>query len=178
MASRFSVLLVVLIGLVGCVSHPTPPVGNVLEAENWAFRGKLGVRARQESANLGIQWQQRGERFDIDLSGPLGLSVARIYGDAHSATLETSEGRTLTAPDANRLLTRALGYSIPVTPMQYWVRGIPAPDRPFRRTEDGLHQSGWRISWGEWQQGRPVKMTFEIPRATLRLVVREWRTDI
>lgn len=161
--------------LSGCASRPElpPTVGEVIGAEAWGFDGKLGIRTEHENANLGVQWDQSGEQYRIDLSGPLGLTVARIQGDDTGVTLETRDGK-YSARDPETLMAMTLGYEIPVSPMRYWVRGLPSPDAPFRRTEDGLRQLGWQISWTEWQSDRPARMTFSLPDATLRLVVRQW----
>jgi len=159
--------------LAGCVSTPAP-TGDLTGAKTWMLTGKLGVRSREENANLGIRWEQEGDAFRINLSGPLGLSVASIHGDADGVTLETSRGKTLTARDPDELVNVALGYRIPVRPMRYWVRGMAAPGAPWRGTDDGINQLGWRIAWREWRDGRPTRMTFRLPGATLRLVVRSW----
>lgn len=174
----FALVLGLVIGLSGCASrYSEPGSGNLAEAENWAFVGKLGVRAADENANLAVEWEQQGARFEIALAGPLGLSVARIYGDEHGVTLETREGEALKAGDPNELLLMTLGYDIPVEPMRYWVRGIPAPWAPHKRTRDGLRQLGWTITWEQWENARPTKMRFQVPEASLKLVVRHWRVS-
>ncbi|MEX2487980.1 MAG: lipoprotein insertase outer membrane protein LolB [Pseudomonadales bacterium] len=171
-------LLGLAIGLAGCVSHePVEPVGNLAASQNWLFTGKLGVRTPNDSSNLGIEWRQQGERFEIGLSGPLGLSAARIQGNGNHVTLETREGEAQTASSPDELIMMVLGYDIPVEPMQYWVRGIPAPWAPYTETNEGMRQLGWLVTWNEWQGNRPTKMTFRIPQATLKLVVRSWQVD-
>jgi outer membrane lipoprotein LolB len=150
-------------------------MGDLSHARSWSLTGKLGVRGENESANLRIHWQQAGDSFQIELSGPLGLTVAHIHGDAQGVTLETAGGQTYRAPNADELAFMSLGYRIPVRPMRYWVRGMVAPDAAYRRTADGVAQLGWQIAWLEWQDGRPRKMTFRLPDATLRLVVRRWQ---
>lgn len=171
-------MLGLVLSVFGCVSrYPDPGTGNLVSAENWILVGKLGVRAANDSANLAVEWEQEGTRFDIRLAGPLGLSVARIYGDDNGVTLETRDGEALQARDANELLLMTLGYDIPVEPMQYWVRGVAAPWARYTRTENGLRQLGWAVTWEDWEGARPTRMTFRVPEATLKLVVRHWQVN-
>lgn len=174
-----AVALVLCALLAGCASTPTSIVvedatGGLATATTWSMTGKLGVQAAQASGNLGIRWQQQAETFEIDLYGPLGVHVGQIGGDAESAWLDTG-GERQQAATADALAETALGYPLPVSPMRYWVRGIPAPGGNMVRHADGFSQRGWRIRIIDAEPAGPGRMQLIRNDIRLLLVVREWR---
>ncbi|XOV85859.1 MAG: lipoprotein insertase outer membrane protein LolB [Pseudomonadota bacterium] len=135
--------------------------------------GKLGVVAEQQRGSFGINWQQRGEDFEINLLGPLGISAARVYRQGPLVTLDVPGEPPVSAPDADALLYQSTGVALPVAPLRYWVRGKPAPGR-FARTRTGFIQAGWTVEYLGFEQGLPTRMRVERPEVRLMLVVRAW----
>ena len=82
-------------------------------------------------------------------------------------------------------MEQRLGWSLPVSSLTDWVRGLPADDSDFEMTDDelgfpaSLEQDGWEIDYrgwkdvnGTWLPNRLV-MTYDDLRATL--VVNQWQ---
>ena len=89
----------------------------------------------------------------LDLSTPLGTTVARVQSGAAGArlTVPTAGGlRTEQGPDPDALSLQVLGWTLPVSGIRDWIEGRPAAGRPYRLDpgQDGnalLEQDGWTI---------------------------------
>jgi len=89
----------------------------------------------------------------LDLSTPLGTTVARVQSGAAGArlTVPTAGGlRTEQGPDPDALSLQVLGWTLPVSGIGDWIEGRPAAGRPYRLDpgQDGnalLEQDGWTI---------------------------------
>jgi outer membrane lipoprotein LolB len=163
------------LALSGCMTGPAKlPSMRLSEASQWRFEGKLGVKAAVNSGNLSISWAQLGDAFDVHLYGPLGITVAEVSGDAGGATLSLPDRPPLLASSPEALVREALGYTLPVSPMRYWVRGIPAPGEAFDVTTDGFRQFGWQVVIRQRDTLGPIKIHMHRPEVSLLLVVKSW----
>tara|TARA_B110000503_G_scaffold16942_1_gene24330 strand:+ start:12348 stop:12887 length:540 start_codon:yes stop_codon:yes gene_type:complete len=163
-----------LLLLSGCATHAVP-VGSLAAASNWSFDGKLGIVSAGHSGNLGISWVQASDQYAISLYGPLGITVGHISGSAEGAALDLGDGNLQQANSPEALALTALGYALPVSPMRYWVRGIPAPGQRFKTFEDGFHQLGWDVTIRRQGALGPLKIQLQRAEVKLLLVVKAWR---
>ena len=77
-----------------------------------------------------FQWVSRDGVDDILLSDPLGQGVAKIVRTARETTLQLPDGRKQSAPDADALTEKLLGFRLPVGGMSYWIMARPDPGSP------------------------------------------------
>jgi outer membrane lipoprotein LolB len=182
-------LLALLMLASGCSIQSRPPLPAELLAmqdnialTNWQLSGKLGIRNQQQTKSAYLNWKQCGESFDIRLSGPLGQGGARLQGSRESVTLQTKD-KTSSASDPEQLLQQQLGWSMPISQLQYWVRGIPSPNQGYRNNpgDNGFEQAGWHISYLQLQQvdslTLPAKAIATHPRLKLTLLLKNWQLD-
>ena len=150
---------------------------------DWSLQGRLAVRANGEGGSGRIDWDQRGEAFDIRLSAPVTRASWRLSGGAQGARLDGLEGGPLAGPDARELLRQAVGWDIPFEAMGHWVRGGRAPGPaqlrfgPDGRLEE-LRQGGWTVEYRDWQPGerlRPRRVFATRDDASVRLVIDQWQ---
>lgn len=154
--------------------------------EHWQAEGKLGLTMGADSQSASFTWHQQGRRFAIHIFGPFGHGSTHLSRDAEGrVTLANPELGTHRAASAEALMTEVLGWQVPVSAMQYWIKGMPAPQEPFDMItgNDGLPaqllQAGWQVrftryqSVGRWQLPERVVAT----RDDLRLVVvvKQWQ---
>ena len=124
----FTVGLVLLALLAGCAT-PTRIAG---EGPAFERSGRFAVNVTEpgtapEAVQGGFAWRDTGAVLLIDLTNPMGSTLARITVDRTGATLEHADGRTETAPNADALLAKAIGTALPVSDLRDWLQGRPGP---------------------------------------------------
>ena len=167
---------------VGLLAAQSAREATLAEQANWTLAGRLSVSANGEGGNGRIEWQQRGEDFEIRLSAPVTRKSWRLVRTQGQATLEGLEGGTRAGPDAEALLREATGWLIPLDALGAWARGARARGpATVEFTPEGLPaliaQQGWRVEYREWDAAdpaRPRRVFATQGDATVRLVVEAW----
>lgn len=180
--------LLVLLGLAGCAAPPvtqsvTRPARAAGEAP-FELNGRIAVSHGSEHSSATVHWTHRGPDDEILLLAPLGQTVARIRQDAAGVELETS-GQHYVAQDAEELTQQALGWSLPLDGLRYWVLALPAPDSQadVERDANGqvsiLHQDGWVIRYTRYAaptpDSLPLRLSLQREGLELRLLIDEWQ---
>jgi len=155
-----------------------------LQLRHWDIMGKLGIRTPAQSNSARFNWQQLEQQFDIRITNLLGQSVATLSGsneDVHINIAGRGEFDTLTP---NALLKKELGWALPVSMLNYWVKGIPAPDSEaiYQLNHQGrlesLTQSGWQVDFSRYQtlesHTLPGKIRLQQGDITLTLLIKRW----
>ncbi len=201
-------LLLLLLIISGCAHRGfTPPPDLVAHQQqlqgisHWELNGKLGIRTSDESGSASLKWAQQFANYQINLSGPLGQKRMIITGTPDKVRLEQSGSDALEAKSAEALIKEAAGWTLPVTQLTYWVRGVPAPKQRItwlQQNESGLiaqlQQGGWSITYSNYKNyplrphsdsPSPDSQTFTLPGKItaehgdirLTLVIRDWQLD-
>ena len=117
MNSKFKLSFIVLtsftfLGLTGCQSlqpnKQTPSVQTPESADQFNLQGKIGVRTPKQSGSAFFNWQQEQEKFDIELSGILGVGKTQITGQPGQVTLNSAKTGLITAESPEELLFLSL----------------------------------------------------------------------
>jgi outer membrane lipoprotein LolB len=161
-------LLILFISLTACTSVTTQPaqftpaqLNNAARAQqaqmrmisNWTIRGRIAVQMAQQGGSASVFWKQQGQNYAMEFFGPLGAGAVYLNGIPGQIDLTTSKGQHLQAATPEKLLQQALGWNLPITNLNYWIRGIPAPG--FAGTQSfnnqgqlaQLQQDGWQINY-------------------------------
>lgn len=151
--------------------------------DHWRIKGRIGVRHQDRGGSASLQWEQHGATYSAHLHGPLGIGSVFIDGDDQHASLRDQHG-SRTAASAEDLITQVTGWSIPVSPIRYWAKGMPDPTLSItsQRVEDGrlieLQQAGWTIKYSDYQPvdgfWLPHKVIMSRPQASLTLLPKQW----
>nr|WP_297459221.1 lipoprotein insertase outer membrane protein LolB [uncultured Halomonas sp.] len=158
--------------------------------ERWRLAGKVGLRTPDDAISANLDWTQTPRHYRMLISGPFGAGRSVLEGMPGNVTLTTGDGR-FQAATPEQLMQEQLGWSLPISALDYWVRGLPAPGSYHELQTDArgfptrLSQAGWNIeyrdwSWvpnladGLWLPSRLV-MSYGDLRATL--VVNQWRPN-
>lgn len=152
---------------------------------SFTAKGKIAFQQGKQGGNANFQWHQSGHHFTISIIGALGAGSLDIQNHGHTVTLKTSKGETYTATTPEELLKKVLGWTVPITPMQYWLQGVPAPKLPIKLalSEDGKHlsfleQAGWKVTYQSYMQVGPrmfpQKILLQHGKVRLRIVFKDW----
>lgn len=137
----------------------------LLPIQHWELRGRLAVRADERGGQASLTWKRDAALHNIRLNGPLGRGVVRVTQDETGAQLQDSEQRVFHAANAEELLFGYTGWRLPLTNLNFWVRGLPVPGLPSSRELDNagrlktLRQQGWEVRY----QGYVQSGTHELP---------------
>ena len=172
---RRSSLLGLLTLLVSCVSAPPASEnGNwlllknqLLELNSWELRGRVNIRYDNESHTPRIQWQQQNVEYSIRLWGTFNAGNTLINGRPGFVTLE-QDGEEVNAQSPEELILDQLGYELPVSYLEYWIKGIPSPESEaqleFNVLEQlsSIRQAGWTITYSDSRQYGPLSLPARI----------------
>lgn len=183
-------LAAAIILLAACAPQPPrPPVNAAANTalaqrlDHWELSGKIALRRGDRGHSGFLTWRQNGERYRIRVSGPLGTGGFTVDGSPQAVTLITAD-RQLTAASPEQLLDKALGWRIPVSPLIYWVRGLPAPgglesiyyNQGLPAT---LSQDGWQVAFDSFTTvgavTLPSRLVLQHADMKIIVVIKQWQ---
>lgn len=153
--------------------------------DHWTLQGRIGVSDGHTGGSGSLSWTQDGDHYEFVLHGP-ALSGAdfRLSGGPDGATLEGVNGGPLHGPDAEALMQRALGWTVPLHDLRAWVLGLRADSGPAElafgdnRLPSLLTQDGWSVDYRSWDTARrpplPTTIFASKPPYKVRLSVESW----
>jgi outer membrane lipoprotein LolB len=185
------VVLAALLGLGGCASlQPQTPAAP--RAAPFEVLGRVLVSYDGRAFTANVRWRHAPDADEIWLMTPTGQALAHLHEDGTGAVITSADQTQYRASRVEALTKRALGWELPMTRLQYWVRGVPAPvippDAPAEIGERDtagrirqLMQDGWRISYEHYpltqNDGLPRRLELVGAAQTLRLVIDTWRGE-
>ena len=192
---RFFTTAVLLLVLAGCASRvgPSPDAGQdwrdrqraLAAVEDWNLRARAVLRLEGEAYQVGLSWRRDRERFVLLLEAPFGQGVIRIDRDPEGEyRLRLPDGRVVRNNSAEALLDELLGWSLPISGLEYWIRGLPHPDSAYTRraansgVTRSLRQDRWDIDYLDYfADDPPLPRRIDLGRDNvgLKLVVEHWQ---
>lgn len=196
---RSLALLLCLALLAGCASRvPTPEsprergdwraqTERLQSLEQWNLAGKVGLRTADDATSANLDWTQAGKAYRMLISGPFGAGRSVLEGTPDGVVMTTGEGR-FEADTPEQLMEEQLGWTLPISALDSWVRGLPAPDTAHEmRTDDlgfpdELRQAGWTIDYRAWTWAPdlagglwlPQRLVMIIDELRATLVINQW----
>lgn len=174
----------------------TPPASNqdlawparlkqLQKINHWTVQGAAGIRTVDNAWSASLFWHQTADKYSLHLFGPLGVNRIQLAGDKNQVTLTMPSEPAKTAKNAEVLLQKQLGWHLPVNYLQYWIRGIPAPQTAAQLSWDTFHhvtqlkQGGWIINYADYSNidgiDLPTRINLHNPQLQVRLVIRQWQ---
>ena len=190
-AGRITRAVVVAAALAGCASLSPPPapesdsVDRAALAAPFSAEGRLSARRGNDGVAGQFSWRHASAHDTIDLTSPLGQTIARLDGDAAGVKIERPDGRVDVAQDWDTLTTRSLGLALPVGGLSAWLRGLPREgshytlERDERNRPSVLRQDGWEVTYAyaETDATHATRLTLRYPGVDpieVRIVVDRW----
>jgi len=153
--------------------------------KDWNFNGRFSANGTDESWNGNIVWKQKKQDFEIQISGPLSSGSVKIEGNNEYAILTLGDDKTYSDENPEKLLEANTGLKLPLSDLQYWLRGIPAINTPNAKMQwhnnghlKNLNQGGWKISFRGYTKINsielPRKIFMQNSEYDVRLIIRNW----
>lgn len=170
--------------LSACTLTPTVEQGQITEETRV---GRFAVLAFDKRENInkdavqgGFVWRDFGTYLTLDLTNPLGNTLARVEVNDFQSVLINSSGQRLVAPSPDDLVARVLdGRPLPVSGIRYWVRGELMPSTPaeaITRDEQGrlltAFQNGWQVALSNYDAKGPTRLHLVRNEPAERITVR------
>ena len=168
------------------VSTPLSRAQSLALAQSNGFQlsGRVAVKYDEKNFSGGVRWAHNGGDDEIWILAPLGTGVARIVQDANGISLTTNKQETYRAHDAETLTREVLGWSLPLSGLQYWVLGIAAPQGVAHAQRDPqqrlarLNQDSWEIAYlrykPEQESGMPARIMLSRGDLQISLIIDDW----
>ncbi len=155
--------------------------------DSWDMRARAALRLDEEAFSVGFSWRRDAESFRLLLEAPFGRGVFRISASGDGAyRLHLPDGRQIANSSPEALLEDVIGWSLPISGLEYWVRGMPQPGGNYSRRIDAegrarsIRQDSWTISYIDYfdaeadpQLPRRIKLVRD--EVTLKLVIERWQ---
>jgi outer membrane lipoprotein LolB len=174
----------------GCATTAVEPGAGARVADpgmltQWTAKGRIALVAQGRGGNGSFVWQQRSERTELMVRGPLGAGGLQVITDGELLELSDSSGQPLDGAAARAELERRLGVALPLAEFRYWMLGVPAPqetagpvEKPEGAMTPGFIQRGWTVSYetvGEQAGWRlPLRLSATTGDTRVRIVVDDW----
>lgn len=156
----------------------------LLALDVWQVHGRIAVRAGNEGWSAGFDWQQADKDYRIQLRGPFGQGALELKGGARGVWLTRAGQPAVFATDPEILLQQQSGWSLPVTGLAHWLRGVPdnkgnaISQRDVAGRLISLQQRGWQIDYAEYQRygvyDLPTRLVLQRDKLRVKVLIDRW----
>ena len=98
----------------------------VIAAQSWEVTGKLSYRDNKESFSANLSWSKDHDKHSLRLSNLFGATYLLVEGDKKNGYTLEADGNSYHDAALQPLLDRVLGWSFPVSQLEFWLKGQPA----------------------------------------------------
>ena len=158
------------------------------EVTQWNLYARAALRLEGQFYNIGIRWQRHEDgRFQMLLEAPFGQGVLRIDAlGPGEFRLRLPDGQVFVNTTVEALMEDVVGWSLPFSGLDYWVRGLPSPTDDNRHRLDSagrarsIRQDGWDIAYLDYFPDAggatlPRRLKLSNETVTLKLVIERWQ---
>jgi outer membrane lipoprotein LolB len=151
----------------------------------WRAKGKIKITVNGEPHSASFEWQQFNKNYAINFFGPLGYGNSWLRRTSKGVTFESPEQRPRWAVSAEQLMQQALGWQAPISELQYWIKGQPAPDALLdeialidQGAYSALTQQGWTLEFSRHLHFNdvwlPQRLEAKRDSLTVLIVIKSW----
>jgi outer membrane lipoprotein LolB len=132
---------------------------------------------KQDAVQGGFAWHDTGDQLLLDLTNPLGNTLARVKVEPGRATLTRSDGSTEQAEHPDALVELVLGSPIPVAGLRDWLRGQTGNASVAQLVQKNgqlasFNQNGWRVQLSRYDALGPTLLQLNRNDANRTISVR------
>lgn len=170
------------------VQSPLARQAELAKIKYWRMSGSFSVRQANHGAEIAnFTWWQSDRTYRISILSALDLYRVDIYRMNNIVKLWKNGTLSLTAHSPEELLEEALGWSLPISNLRYWILGMPAPQKhgTFYVKYDGfghlkdLKQDGWTLHFDSYKRQLnapdfPKEIILTHENLTVKIVMKQW----
>ena len=182
MIVRAARAVLVTLLLAACASVQLAP----RDPEPFDLVGRVLATYSGGAVTANVRWEHSAARDEIWLMTPTGQTLAYIVETPDGVTLTRADQQTHRAQSVEALTRQVLGWPLPLSQLQYWIRGRPAPgatagiERDASKLLTAFTQNDCRVALtyaedGE-HAGRVRRVDLVDGPNRIRFVVDNWRS--
>lgn len=171
-----------------CVKSPVERQAELATINTWRIDGAFSIKQPGQKTEIADYiWNQQSRKdYRIRITSPLNLYFIQIYHEYGSVTLWKNTTHVSTAKTPEGLMQKAIGWSLPVSELSMWLKGMPAQNAgPYHAEYDEyghlilLEQSGWVLHYCVYKRYHkdldfPRVLTMKRPGFSVKIVTRDW----
>ena len=198
--NRLLLLAALLLALTGCSRPPGPTEleqnrdlwrawqQQAAAVDSWNLHARAAITREAEAYQVGIRWRRDNEESMLLLEAPFGQGVFRIESSAAGGwhRLRLPDGQEFVDETPEALLEQVIGWSLPISGLEFWIRGLPHPDSAYGHKADAsgrarsISQDRWEIEYLDYfaDPSRPLlprRIRLAHDELSLKLVIERWR---
>lgn len=185
--------LSILLFLAGCQNLPPVDslrpitINNANQAKAWELQGKLAIKTPNDKLSANLYWRHTEELDKLTLTTMLGTTVLTLEATPSSAHLNF-DGKDFRDNNAQALLERVSGWSLPIADLPLWITGqVTAQDHIISFDNNGKAKQiqniqnprPWLVTFLSWhtQSGAEVPNQLRLERGELqlKLQINQWQ---
>jgi len=170
------------------VRSPASRQAELAKIETWRIDGAFSMKQPGQKTGIAdyVWTQQSRKNYRISITSPLNLYFVQIIREYGTVKLWKNTTHVSTAKTPEGLMQIALGWSLPVSQMSSWIKGMPSEKAGRYHAEYDhfghlvlLEQSGWTMHYGVYKRydgdlDFPHEMTMERLGFCVKIVTRDW----
>lgn len=153
----------------------------------WDIQGAVAIRQGRQGKSASLYLQQQQRHYNLQVFGPLGIGRHTLVGEPGNVTLTDSDGKTIHTNSPEALFQAELGWSLPISNLYFWLRGLPAPHLDKHIQFDQYHhilqlqQQGWVIDYRQYtavdQYDLPSEITMRYGDLLVKIIISQWQLN-
>lgn len=154
---------------------------------DWDIIGSFSIKHNNKVDMASFTWQKNNNNYLINIHGPMNIGSTNLIGTQDKVILQQTSGKQLEATTAEKLLQHQLGLFLPVTNLNYWIRGLPSPN-PTRQLHyddknriHDMEQQNWQIIYNSYATfdniDLPTKIYLNTQQLQIKIVIKQWRIN-
>ncbi|HYC45450.1 MAG TPA: lipoprotein insertase outer membrane protein LolB [Burkholderiales bacterium] len=157
------------------------------DPEPFDLLGRVLASYSGGAVTANVRWQHVANRDEIWLMTPTGQTLAYIVDTPAGVVLTRADQQEHRAGSVEALTRQVLGWPLPLSQLQYWIRGMPAPgasagafERDASKRLTKFTQNDWRVALTYHETGEyagKVRLVDLVDGPNrIRFVVDTWRS--
>ncbi|MCG9677893.1 lipoprotein insertase outer membrane protein LolB [Vibrio sp. Isolate24] len=155
--------------------------------------GKLGYISPKQRQSLNFQWKYSPDLSQLRLTTFIGQTALNLKITPSGALVETYDDETYTSHDAQSLIYRLTGLTLPIEQLNSWFLGSPAEADSYRLNETHtlasltkqINDKVWQLDYLNYQdiqyQGSalplPQKLKLKQGDISINIVISKWNLE-
>ena len=148
--------------------------------------GRIGIKSEVQSGTASLFWRQQDSNYNLRIVAPFGQGTYLLSGTTDRVQMSGPDNLLLTAGSAEELMNIALGWSVNLQGLRYWVRGLPNPESEYSAMRldnkgrlQSIKQAGFNIDFQRYaiydDYELPEKILIKSSELQLKLLIKRWQ---